>query len=378
VTTTDAPPPADDLVIPERSRGTHRRRRIIVAAAVIVILATGGGVLTATLWHPSNPAPTASAPTPATAAVERRTIAAQQQVSGTLGYAGDLDVIGQLSGTITALPTPGTVVEPGGILYRVDGKPVVLLAGDTPAWRAFEWGTTGVDAQQLNAALVELGYADGLDIDPECDQITWRSQQAIKRFQAAFGLRESGTLDFGQVVFLPSAVRVTATSATLGAPAGAGQTIIEGTSTTPQVEAEVPVSLLAHVKVGDAVAVTLPDLTTASGTVTDVGAVATQKESGSATVPVRAALTDPGTAAGLDQAPVLVAITTETVEDVLTVPVTALLALSGGEYAVEVIDTGGDSHLVTVELGLFDSAGGLVQVSGDGLRAGQRVVVPAA
>ena len=59
------------------------------------------------------------------------------------------------------------------------------------------------------------------------------------------------------------------------------------------------------------------------------------------------------------------------------VPVNALLALAGGGYALEEIGAGGVHHLVAVSLGLFDDAAGLVQVSGSGVRAGQRVVVPA-
>jgi hypothetical protein len=83
-------------------------------------------------------------------------------------------------------------------------------------------------------------------------------------------------------------------------------------------------------------------------------------------------------AAGGDlvQAPVNVLITTGTVKNALVVPVNALLALAGGGYAVEVVDGGAVHHLVAVTLGLFDDADGLVQVSGSGVRAGQRVVVP--
>jgi hypothetical protein len=56
------------------------------------------------------------------------------------------------------------------------------------------------------------------------------------------------------------------------------------------------------------------------------------------------------------------------------VPVNALLAQTGGGYAVEVTGPGGH-HLVTVTSGLFDDAAGLVQVTGD-LTPGQHVVVP--
>jgi multidrug efflux pump subunit AcrA (membrane-fusion protein) len=71
-----------------------------------------------------------------------------------------------------------------------------------------------------------------------------------------------------------------------------------------------------------------------------------------------------------------VTITTANVPNALVVPIAALLAHSGGGYAVEVVGTGGINHLVPVTLGLFDDADGLVQVTGSGLDAGQSVVVP--
>jgi hypothetical protein len=77
-----------------------------------------------------------------------------------------------------------------------------------------------------------------------------------------------------------------------------------------------------------------------------------------------------------DQAPVQIGITTARVSNALVVPVTALLAQSGGGYAVEVVGASATNHLVPVSLGLFDDAEGLVQVTASGLAAGQEVVVP--
>jgi hypothetical protein len=73
---------------------------------------------------------------------------------------------------------------------------------------------------------------------------------------------------------------------------------------------------------------------------------------------------------------VQVAITTGSVRGALVVPVTALLARSGGGYAVEAVGAGARNRLVSVSLGLFDDAEGLVQVTAPGLAAGQEVVVP--
>jgi hypothetical protein len=85
---------------------------------------------------------------------------------------------------------------------------------------------------------------------------------------------------------------------------------------------------------------------------------------------------DPSATGSIDQAPVDVAITTASVNNVLVVPVDALLALSGGGYAIEEVSADGRHQLVGVSLGLFDDASGMVQVSGPGLAVGQRVVVP--
>ena len=88
------------------------------------------------------------------------------------------------------------------------------------------------------------------------------------------------------------------------------------------------------------------------------------------------ALRDPSASGHLDEAPVSVSIITASVSSALVVPVDALLALAGGGYALEVVE--GRAHrLEAVTLGLFDDAEGLVQVSGQGVLAGQRVVVPA-
>jgi multidrug efflux pump subunit AcrA (membrane-fusion protein) len=81
--------------------------------------------------------------------------------------------------------------------------------------------------------------------------------------------------------------------------------------------------------------------------------------------------------AGLTSAPVNVAITTASVSNALVVPVTALLSQPQGGYAVEAAGAGNARHLVAVTPGLFDDADGLVSVTGPGLAAGQRVVVPA-
>jgi len=132
------------------------------------------------------------------------------------------------------------------------------------------------------------------------------------------------------------------------------------------------------------VVITLPDNRTTPGVVASVGTVATTppssnggggNRSSTPTVPVEVQPTDPAATGRLDQAPVQVEITTQIVNSALSVPVTALVGKSGGGFAVEVARAGGRRELVAVKLGLFDTAGGRVQVEGD-LREGDQVVVP--
>jgi multidrug efflux pump subunit AcrA (membrane-fusion protein) len=85
-------------------------------------------------------------------------------------------------------------------------------------------------------------------------------------------------------------------------------------------------------------------------------------------------LDDVAAAAGLDQAPVDVEVITDRADGVMAVPVTALVALAEGGYAVEVEQPDGTTRLVAVDPGMY--AEGLVEVASDGLQPGDRVVAP--
>jgi multidrug efflux pump subunit AcrA (membrane-fusion protein) len=313
------------------------------------------------------------------ATVTRGSLSSRTSVNGTLTYAGSHSVVNQATGTLTALPAVGDVIEPGEVLYRVDGDPVILLQGNVPAYRILVQGLSGPDVRQLNADLVDLGYATRVALDPASVRFGSQTSRALRELQARLGLETTGVLLLGQAVFLPSGVRVTEVSATSGTPAELGVSVLSATSTTRQVSIELDAAQQGLVEEGDRVTITLPDGATTPGEVSRVGTVATtpsETEDSSPTIPVRVTLTHPGSIGQLDQAPVLVSITTDSVENALSVPVTAIVGKSGGGYAVEV-SSGGSRHLVPVELGLFDDVEGKVQVTGSGLREGQRVVVPA-
>ncbi len=64
---------------------------------------------------------------------------------------------------------------------------------------------------------------------------------------------------------MPTAVRVTSVSATLGAPAQPGQPVLSATSTTRQVSIALDAAQQSEVAVGDKVTITLPNNQTTPG-----------------------------------------------------------------------------------------------------------------
>ena len=315
------------------------------------------------------------------AAVRRGTLTSQTEVNGTLGYSAEPDgspfsVVGRMSGTYTWLPSTGQVMRCGQVLYRVANSPVVLLCGSTPAYRGLSEGDTGPDVRQLNANLVALGYASRAALDPSSNYFSAATASALERLQAKLGVSQTGSLSDGQAVFLPGPLRITKVIATLGTSAGPGEPLAEATTIRHQVVVNLDASEQSSVKRGDRVTITLPSGETTPGVITSVGTVASSSGGSAPTVPVYIRPLDQKVAGTLDQATVEVQITNATVRDALIVPVNALLALAGGGYAVETVDSRGLHHLVAVTTGLFDDADGLVQVSG-ALSPGDQLVVPA-
>jgi hypothetical protein len=91
--------------------------------------------------------------------------------------------------------------------------------------------------------------------------------------------------------------------------------------------------------------------------------------SGTSTVPVTVVLDKRAKGGGLDQASVSVNFVQSKARNVLSVPVTALLATSGSSFAVQQVSR--PHHLIPVQTGLF--AAGYVAISGPGIHPGLQV-----
>jgi len=349
-------------------------RKLAIPGALIA--AGLAGVVATVAVIGGTPAPAA---TPrvriSTATVMRTNLATKVLTAGTLGYAAARPLTNQLSGTYTFLPRAGKTIKRGGVLYRVDNQPVVAFRGRVPAWRPMGLGMTpGPDVSELQANLIALGYADSLLSSPT-GSYDLATDDAVQRWQSAIGAVVTGQVALGQVIFTPTVLRVGALNAAPGQNAVPGQPPYQ--VTTARRIVSVPVTpALPPVAAGNRVTIVLPSLARIGGRVVAVSVSAGQGSSrrGSHATSVITVRPDrPGSTGTVSGVPVQVALTVQSVRHVLAVPVSALLALSGGGYGLELVDATGRHRLVGVTAGIF--AGGLVQVSGAGLAPGTKVVV---
>ena len=137
------------------------------------------------------------------------------------------------------------------------------------------------------------------------------------------------------------------------------------------------------VTLGKNVEIELPTDERVPTVITFIDQVVTQTQAGDF-IEVVLEVLNPEEVEAYDQAPVKVFLTTEVSENVLYVPVNALLALAEGGYALEVYEgvaegstfegeSGVDTTYVAVEIGVFTD--GFVEVIGN-IQEGQLVVVP--
>jgi peptidoglycan hydrolase-like protein with peptidoglycan-binding domain len=355
------------------------KRKTWVAAGAAVLVALTGTVVV--MSGAKEAAPAAQEPSANTVQVERGELSAMVSLDGVLTYRARSDgspysAINQAGGTYTELPDAGDKVDCGDVFYRVDDDPVLLLCGTVPAYRDLDGGDEGKDVRQLNWNLHKLGY----DADREDNSFTWKTVNALEKLEADKGFDVTGALDIDDAVFLPGPARIAKVTGELGGSASPGAPVAQATSDTLEVQVDLDASQQGVVKEGDRAQITLPGNESVKGKVDRLGRVAQvpageDHDAGAATIPAYVSLDRPKEASGLDRAPVQVDVRTKGVKSALSVPVLALVGKTGGGFAVEVVRDGGQGELVAVELGLFDTADGRVEVEGD-LDEGDRVVVP--
>ncbi|MFJ4621943.1 peptidoglycan-binding protein [Streptomyces sp. NPDC088812] len=368
-----------DTPTPTPAHGRRSRRRPLRLLAALGVLAAVGGAAAAGTQFGDQGSGSESKDgglPPATAEVTRQTLRDSLTADGELGYGTSATAAGRLPGTVTRLPEADERITRGEDLYRVDDTPVVLMYGSVPAYRALRTGLEGADVKQLESNLEALGY-DGFTVD---DTFTEATADAVREWQEDAGLEETGVVELGRVVFAPAAVRVDALETQEGAATGPGQKVLSYTATAQAVTVELDTADRRLATQGSKVTVELPDGTSVAGRVSEVTTEVVPGEGADAepTTQVKVLVVLDGdeaqkAAESYVLASVDVSFTAGERENVLTVPVAALVALPGGGFGVEVVE-GKETRNVPVRTGLF--ADGRVEISGDGIAAGTTVGVP--
>jgi peptidoglycan hydrolase-like protein with peptidoglycan-binding domain len=338
------------------------------AVALVAAVATAGFVV-----H-SNPGSTRAADTTrlATTQVIRGTLEQTESATGYLGYGVPIIIKGQSGGVITWLPAVGHTIARGHQIFRVNDAPITLFYGDMPLYRSLSGpdyvdptAQTGHDVSIVAANLAALGFYRGTKAHARFDGSLVR---AVKAWQRSLGRAPTGEIS-------PSSVRVAGGSlrvAGLAAQPGddASENVLSATTTTRIITLNVPNGTDGAVQLGDAVNMTLADGTKVSGAVSSIGAPASsdQQQAGSEpTVPVTVDVPAQTALVNVPLGPITADIVLASKKGVTYVPIAALLALSGGGYALQ----RPNGTLVAVTLGMVTD--GDVEVSG--IDAGTAVVI---
>ncbi|MEI8408599.1 MULTISPECIES: peptidoglycan-binding protein [unclassified Kribbella] len=346
------------------------------ALTAVVVLAAGGAAsaFLVNRGDTSQAADQTAAAVPVnTAKVAQQTLKDTETADGELGFGTTSAAVNRTAGTITGVPDSGQELRRGNTVYSVDNKPTTLLFGALPAYRRLADGTEGTDVLQLEQNLSAMGYT-GFTVD---DEYTDATAEAVEEWQEDLGLDETGVVELGSVLFAPGHIRVDSVEAQEGAPLGPNQNVLTYTGTKKAVTVQLDAADQRLAKPNAKVDVTLPDGATVPGRVEKVSTVIIPAESPDkdpeTKVEVIVAIDNQKAVAAWSLASVDVTFTASERKNVLTVPVSALVALREGGFGVEVSD-GTASHYVPVKTGLF--ANGQVEISGTGIKAGTVVGIP--
>ncbi|MFB2583801.1 hypothetical protein [Herbiconiux liukaitaii] len=167
-----------------RARRWARWRRgprlVALITAVAVLALVAGVALSRFVVSPAELAAAARPPAagPVTAPVEERVIQSTVTSRADVTYADAVDVEVDSTGltgpaVVTGrVPEVGSTLEAGSVALEVAGRPLIVLPGELPAYRALRSGLSGPDVLQLKAALGSLGLDPGDTASADFDAAT--------------------------------------------------------------------------------------------------------------------------------------------------------------------------------------------------------------
>lgn len=347
-----------------------RRFRALVLVLLGSLVCAAVGYAAALAMSPSRGDEAAPPSGPVTAEVGLRRLTSSVVVRGDAGFADPVELVVRTAAplpVVTRLPKKrGATVRAGEVVLEVAGRPVVALTGPLPAYRDLAPGAVGPDVRQLEGALAALGLDPG-DVD---DEFTAATGAAVQRLyeRLDYPAPAGAGLPMSEVAYVPSLPRrVDRMPTRLGAPLAEKPILLSGTDLV--VTIGLTAADTALLEAGMRAVVAVPGGRSVRGR---LGAVTPTATGGRTTVrPLR--LTERQRRA-LRGANVKVTVPLRSTGGrVLVVPLAALSTDAAGTVRVVRVDADGTTEAVEVATGL--SAEGYAEVRGDGLAAGDRVVV---
>jgi hypothetical protein len=349
-----------------------------VVAVLAVAAAVGVSALAVSRWSGDAEAAALSAESEAasvheTATVRRGSLSTERDFSAAVSFGDEWTIGTAASGTVTQSHPTGSVVGFGDEIARVDDKPITLAEGSMPMYRElFKVDTRsrdengdrvklmiGSDVEQLQRFLISEGFDadESLEVDGVFGGTT---QRAVKAWQEAVGLSATGRVDNTQLLFESDPIRLASTSRVGDQFSGLRATAAESlvlVDTSTRDRSALPVGASVEVDINGQ---------TFAATVT--GQKQVTSDDGSA---IWRTTVDTGDAVDGETTAATVSVVQIVADDVLLVPVGALLALGEGGFALEV-PTGDSTRLIPVEVG--EVLDGFAEVRGD-IATGDTVLV---
>lgn len=199
----------------------RRLRALAVIVAVAVAFAAGGLVASRFMVTPAQRAASAQAPPASTitVAVTKREISDQVVTRGNVVVEAAVDVLQGRAfpadvSVITAAPMGlGEEATAGAVLLEINGRPILALPGQLPAYEDLAEGSQGPLVKQLQEGLKSMGA----DIADPVGTFGESTSAAVEALYVKAGYAPQRTLPRAEVAFLPTLpARIVSSSAGVG------------------------------------------------------------------------------------------------------------------------------------------------------------------
>jgi len=267
----------------------------------------------------------------------------------------------------------------------VDAAEALAIENAQKAYdEALESYNNGVDAAQaLAIENAQKAYDEALESYNKGVDKAAELQQAEEELEELQLAAKSETFSPTNALASETPIIVGSYITSEGSVVAANSQMYNISSTGVEVVFQIDASDQDMVSIGDSVEVELPSEDRIKATISYIDPVVTQGQNGNF-IEVKLDISSTEGFKVYDQAPVDVFVTSEVSQDVLYVPVNALIALAEGGYALEIYNgesevgvfegvSGVDTTYVGVKIGVFTD--GFVEVSGN-ISEGMIVVVP--